>query len=190
MRTYVPGGIGDGQAVGANQNSLSWASDGRTLAFLYWGDPGAGGVRLLDTAAPGRDLLASSRVAVPQPPGAAGAAYLIQARLTPDGQAVIANRYQPGRRFSRAGRKFSQQLLEFSARTGKVTRVLSSLTHQWGDDEQVHWMSPDGRVLLVTDAVAPRHQSRAPYADVDAGLLDGGRYTPLPWSEDTFTAAW
>ena len=95
---------------------------------------------------------------------------------------------QPGR--DRPGRKFSQQLMEFSARTGKVTRVLSDITHLWGDNEQVHWMSPDGRVLIVTDAVAAHDHSRASYADVDAGMLVDGHYTPLPWSERTFTAAW
>ena len=72
----------------------------------------------------------------------------------------------------------------------KVTRVLSDITRLWGDHEQVHWMSPDGRVPIVADPVAARDHSRASYADVDAGVLVDGRYTPLPWSENTFTAAW
>ena len=55
-------GIGNGKAY--NQESLSWGADNRTLAFLYAGGPGrgAGGVRLLDTARPGGELLASSRL--------------------------------------------------------------------------------------------------------------------------------
>jgi hypothetical protein len=35
-----------------------------------------------------------------------------------------------------------------------------------------------------------RHHSNAHFADVDAGMLNGGHHTPLPWSENTFTAAW
>jgi len=183
QRTYRPSGIGTGSTSDLMQNSLSWGSDGRTLAFLYWGASGGGGVRLLDTAAPGSDLLANSRLAVGQSSSATGMAYWIQARLTPDGRAIIANRDRPGS-------NFSQQLVEFSARTGKVTRVISKITHLWGDDEQVRWMSPDGRVLIVTDAVAAHDHSRAPFADVDAGMVTGGHYTPLPWSGRTFTAAW
>ena len=44
-------------------------------------------------------------------------------------------------------------------------------------------------MLIVADAVASRHPG-ASYADVDAGMLADGHYTPLPWSENTFTAAW
>jgi hypothetical protein len=184
QRTYHPWGIGTGTTSDLMQNSLSWSSDGRTLAFLYWGGSGGGGgVRLLNTAAPGSDLMAHSHLAVGQSPDATGMAYWIQARLTPDRHAVIANR-------DRVGGRFSQQLVEFSARTGKVTRVISEITHLWGDDERVRWMSPDGRVLVVTDAVAAHGHSRAPSADVDAGMLVDGHYTPLPWSGNTFTAAW
>ena len=51
-------------------------------------------------------------------------------------------------------------------------------------------MSPSGRVLIVTDLLRARHHSTAQYADVDAGMLADGHYTPLPWSENTLTAAW
>ena len=59
----------------------------------------------------------------------------------------------------------------------------------YGSYERVHWMSPSGQVLIVTDS-QPGIPSRAPFADVDAGMLTDGHYTPLPWSENTFTAAW
>jgi hypothetical protein len=58
------------------------------------------------------------------------------------------------------------------------------------DVAQVHWMDPSGRVLIVTNAFRARHHSTAQFADVDAGMLVDGRYTPLPWSENTLTAAW
>ena len=103
-------------------------------------------------------------------------------RMTPDGRTIIANRNQNMHRFS-------QQLVEISVRTGKVVRVISKLTWLYGEDEQVQWMSPSGNVLIVTDALPVRH-SLATSAALDAGILAHGRYTPLPWSKRTFTAAW
>jgi hypothetical protein len=44
--------------------------------------------------------------------------------------------------------------------------------------------------VYVTDALRARHHSNAHIPDVDAGMLVDGHYTPLPWSECTFTAAW
>ncbi len=83
-----------------------------------------------------------------------------------------------------------EHLVEFSAQTGKLVRVFNVIRDMAVDVEQVHWMSPSGRVLIVTDALRGRHHSKAQFADVDAGMLADGHYTPLPWSENTFTAAW
>ena len=182
-RTWsAPDGVGNGKVY--NQESLSWGADNRTLAFLYAGGAGRyrGGVRLLDTARSGGDLLADSRFVVGQPSGPGSEVCWIQAQLTPDGRTVIANR-------NRNIDQFSQQLAAFSVRTGKVVRVISTLTWLYGDDEQVHWMSPSGNVLIVTDALPVRH-SLATSAALDAGVLSSGHYRPLPWSENTFTAAW
>jgi hypothetical protein len=181
-RTWSPGGIGTNLANGVNQNSLSWAADNRSLALIYWGERGRSGIRVLDTAAPGSSLVSNSRLVVGQP--ATGDAYWLQARLTPDAHAIIANR-------DRSRRGFSQQLVEFSAGTGKAVRVLSESTHHlYGNDEQVLWMSPSGDTLIVTDAVPAHDHSRASFADVDAGMLVHGHYTPLPWSGNTSIAAW
>jgi hypothetical protein len=83
-----------------------------------------------------------------------------------------------------------QRLVQVSARTGRLIRVLHVTRHMAEDHVQIHWMSPSGQVLIVTNLLRARHHSSAHFADVDAGLLTGGRYTPLPWSENTFTAAW
>jgi hypothetical protein len=49
---------------------LSWAADGHTLALISSGAPSPDrGVRLLDIAAPGSSLLASSRLILPTPAG-------------------------------------------------------------------------------------------------------------------------
>src|SRR2546429_309037 len=155
-RTYHPGGIGTSTTVGTTQDSLSWTADGRTLAFIYWGAPGGGGVRLLDTAAPGSDLLANSRLAVGQPPSATEDPYWIQARVAPDGQTILGIR-------DPRGRAFSQQLVAFSARTGQVVRVLNNLSFRTGNDEQILWMSPSGDKLIITDA-RPGPKAQAPSA--------------------------
>jgi len=182
-RTWSPAGIGTSRAVGATQGSLSWTSDSRVLAFIYWGAPGGGGIRLLNTAAPGSNLLASIRLAVRQPTNASGEAYWIQARVTPDGHAIIAIR-------DRHGAGFSQQLVVFSARTGKVLRILSDLKFLSADDEQVQWTSPSGNVLIVTDAGRSNSTRHAPFSEADAGVMRGRHYTPLPWPARTFASAW
>jgi hypothetical protein len=182
-QTYRPGGVGNTPGVPITwitQNSLSWGTDNRTLAFVYgqWG--GREGVRLLDTGRAGSGLLANSRVAVPP----SRTTSWTQVQLTADGQTIIGNVNNPYVNGS------VERLVQVSVQTGKVVRVLH-VTRRMADDVlQVHWMSPSGRVLIVTDLLRARHHSTAQYADVDAGMLTGGHYTPLPWSENTFTAAW
>jgi hypothetical protein len=68
-RTYRPGSVGNAPSVPITwitQNSLSWGTDNRTLAFVYGAWNGREGVRLLDTDRAGSGLLANSRVAIPQ----------------------------------------------------------------------------------------------------------------------------
>jgi hypothetical protein len=181
-RSWLPQGIGTSTDVGATQDSLSWTTDGRTLALIYWGRPNGGGVRLLDVAARGSNLLANSRLAVGQPANAAGQAYWIQARVTPDGRTVVGIRDR--------GPHFAQQLVEFSAQTGQARRVLSDIPAIYADNEKVEWASPSGGILIVTDAKSGHARPLGPFDEIDAGVLTGGHYTPLPWSGDIFAAAW
>ncbi len=182
-RTYHPGSVGNTGGIPITwitQNSLSWGTDNRTLAFVYgqWG--GREGVRLLDTDRAGSGLLANSRVAIPP----SRTTSWTQVQLTADGKTIIGNVNNPYVNGS------VERLVQVSARTGKIVRVLH-VTRQMADDVvQVHWMSPSGRVLLVTDERRGRHHSNEHFADVDAGMLVDGHYTPLPWSENTLTAAW
>ena len=124
----------------------------------------------------------NGRIAVRQPKNAAGEAYWIQARVTPDGRTVIAIK-------DRLRRKVSQQLVAFSTATGKVRQVLSDVTFLDADDEQVQWMTPSGSKLIVT-GTRPAHAAHAPFYEANAGVLSGGHYAPLPWSARTFAAAW
>jgi hypothetical protein len=179
-RTYRPAGAGNVYVTPFTENSLSWGTDNRTLAFVYGQDGGREGVRLLDTARPGSGLLANSRVAVPE----SRTTWWTQIQLTADGRTIIGNRTNPYESGD------VQHLVEVSAQNGKLVRVLNVVRHMASDVEQIHWMSPSGQVLIVTDALHGRHHSNAHFADVDAGMLADGHYTPLPWSENTFTAAW
>ncbi len=182
-RTYQPGSVGNTPGVPITwitQNSLSWATDNRTLALVYGQWRGREGVRLLDTDRPGSGLLANSRVAIPQ----SRFTSWTQIQLTADGQTIIGNVNNPYVNGS------VERLVQVSVQTGKVVRVLHVTRRMADDVVQVHWMSPSGRVLIVTDLLRARHHSTAQYADVDAGMLTGGHYTPLPWAENTLTAAW
>jgi hypothetical protein len=182
-RTYRPGGVGNAPGppiTWITQNSLSWGADNRTLAFVYGAADAREGVRLLDTARPGSGLLANSRVAAAR----SSRTWWNQVQITADGQTIIGNVQNPGERGD------VQRLVQVSAQTGKVVRVLHVTTYMADDFVQVHWMDPSGRVLIVTNAFRARHHSTAQFADVDAGMLVDGRYTPLPWSENTLTAAW
>jgi hypothetical protein len=182
-RTYRPGSVGNTPGfpiTWITQNSLSWGTDNRTLAFVYGQWRGREGVRLLDTDRAGSGLLANSRVAIPQ----SRTTSWTQIQLTADGHTIIGNVNNPYVNGS------VERLVQVSVQTGKVVRILH-VTRQMADDVvQVHWMSPSGRVLIVTDLLRARHHSTAQYADVDAGMLTGGHYTPLPWTENTLTAAW
>jgi WD40 repeat protein len=181
-RKWVPAGIGTNNNLVGTQDSLSWTADSRTLALIFYGDPGGGGVRLLDVTARGPNLLANSRLVVGQPKNVASRGYWSQARVTPDGQTIIAVRDRTGH--------YSQQLAEFSAQTGKVLRVLNNLRFIYGSDEKVGWASPSGNVLIVLNAKRGSKLLMA-YVDANAGVLRNGHYTALPWpSDDTFAVAW
>lgn len=185
-RSYRPAGVGYPYTGGVpdlvpiTPNTLSWGADNRTLAFAWREWTGSGEVRLLDTDQPGSGLLANSRVAIPW----SRTRFWAQIQLGADGQEIFANVNNPYKGGS------IEHLAEFSAQTGKHIRTFNVIRDMAVDVEQIHWISPSGRVLIVTDERRGRHHSNAHFADVDAGMLADGHYTPLPWSENTFTAAW
>jgi len=159
---------GDGIASG-----LSWAADGRKVAFLFFFSPAPGiGVRLLDTHATGTSLLADSQLAVPMADDSSPVWRRVV--ITPDGRTVFAVlENEP------YGQHFSQQLVKFSVATGKQVAVLNQppIGNHY---EQIQWTSPTGATLLISGA---QHGG-------GAGVLKNGRYTPIPWSSQIFAAAW
>jgi WD40 repeat protein len=159
---------GDGTASGP-----SWAADGRTVAFLFFFSPVPGiGVRLLDTHAAGTGLLTDSKLAVPVADDSSPVWQ--QVIITPDGRTVFAVlENEP------LGQRYNQQLVRFSVATGQRAAVLNQ-PPIGNHFEHIQWTSPTGNTLLIS---AAQHGG-------GAGVLKGGRYTPIPWSSKIFAAAW
>jgi hypothetical protein len=138
----------DGPAVAGSAVQLSWAGD-RTLA-LYWASVAAGsrqtGLRLLDTSAPGDDLL-SSRLIIPVPEETAFGIIdgLSGALITPDGSKVFATvgTGQPDNP--------GAEVVEFSARTGQALAVVSPWAGESGMGTSclALWTDPSGDQLTA-----------------------------------------
>jgi hypothetical protein len=164
-----------------NIDPVSWVADNRHLAFVGPTQtvPEVGTVRLLDTNAPGGNLLADSTLLAGRPianisPGDGTSWY--GALITPDGQTVVAvleiasmSNVPPPR----------QRLVKISAATGKVTATLNS-PRIGNYYEQLLYTNTTGNVLVVSYA-RPGNS---------AGILRDGTYTPIPWNTQTIVAAW
>src|SRR5215831_12480850 len=188
QRTWHPSLGGSYLGSATTDALLSWSADGRKLAFAYNSDSTGMGAYLLDTTAPGSNLLASSRRLVHAPKPGINATPWYQVRLTPDGRTVIAVLAARGRRDPNGA---AQKLEEFSARTGRLLRVLNYLpVHNYTDVEQVLWTSPSGHALLVANTKPYPGKRRAFFLLGHVALLTGHHFTPLPWFTDTLAAAW
>ncbi|HEY6312435.1 MAG TPA: hypothetical protein VIY52_16765 [Streptosporangiaceae bacterium] len=82
----------------------------------------------------------------------------------------------------------TQKLVTFSASTGELLRTLNWIPVH-GGYQQVLWASPSAQLLIV------RGTQTGPTVGSfnlghSAGTLTRGRFTPIPWSNRTFAAAW
>jgi hypothetical protein len=168
--TWVGNAKPDGQP-------LSWTADGRILAFQLWTESGGvTQVRLLDTTAPG-DSLRAGRAAVSfVGHGQVKTGPIGNSIITPDGTKIVtvASRTRGGR----------SGVMEFSVRTGQpvIPPPAGSITSLGPWD--VLWSDSSGRTLIVEAQSGP---SGAPLA----GVLRGGRFTPLPGvPADATNLAW
>ena len=171
---------------------LSWAADGRTLAFQQWAGNSIE-VRLLDTAAPGRSL-AASRLALDWAGEAESFRFVhgrasnvifgFSALLTPDGSKIVCATATETKKPLHSELAFT----EFSARTGKVVAVLG----RWqlpgmypGQTQDVLWTNASGSTLIVLahqPGVKPtrlRHSTSASYG-TRYSVLRGDQLTPIP----------
>jgi hypothetical protein len=170
---------------------LSWADGGRELGF-FWQDGGpAGGSRktsasglwLLDTTAPGSNLMSGRRIL----PEFVGSDDVQSAVLAPDGSTVIASvTYIGGSPISRG--TVVGGLVELSARTGRPLRMLLAQHAACSADPgQPGWyITAPG--LAATDATG----DHLLVTGDRFGRLDHGLFTPLPGvaPQSAIAAAW
>ncbi len=161
-------------AVGLNP---AWVDDGQEIMFLWDNGqtpaPAARfGYRLLNAAAPGGNLIASSRP-VPSPSLQNGW-YVPGAVLTPDGSALITTDYRnvPGP----DGRGTAYlRVVELSASTGRLLRVLHVGTEPYGGRNLALFVDEDCNVLALGPAGL-----HALVQCPTLGRIDGSKFTPLP----------
>jgi hypothetical protein len=172
--TATAGTIGYGTD---DAKTLSWTTDGSTLAFAWDGN----GVRLLNLKASSDNLLTASR---PAAFGGTGQGWLCDYNLllTPDGKTLVC-----GARV-RSPESVSNDEIgypEFAATTGKLVRVLGQhLTGPAGPF--LTWTNASGSVL-ITGIQVPADSARITF-----GVVTGNRFVPLPWSADlsVLSPAW
>lgn len=172
----------------------SWADGDRMLAFTWQVSKNLTttntvmhGVRLLDTSAPGGNLMNSRQIVSSR----AVQGTIQSALITPDGRKVIvaASREVPsgGGRGTVVG-----QISEVETASGKLARVLRTRTARYTDlthfvldgSTEVFSFDPAGRYALVQNMQ---------FGWMDIGGPDPGRFTPLPGfpaGREVFWAAW
>ena len=159
----------------------SWADGSRVIAFTWLRSTQSGlmsaprGIRLLDTAAPGDNLVAGT-VIVPR--GVVAAGSLVSALITPDGRDVIVVTWRD--LTPRAStHTVVVQFAELQASTGRLVRLLRTQTERYDfvhvvtveDSLGVLSLSSQGRYALVQGVK---------FGWLDVGGPDPGRFTPLP----------
>ena len=159
----------------------SWADGSRVIAFTWLRSTQSGlmsaprGIRLLDTTAPGDNLLAGT-VIVPR--GVVAAGSLVSALITPDGRDVIVVTWRdltPRASTHTVVVRFA----ELAASTGRLVRVLRTETARYDEDNAstlevslgVLSLNSQGRYALVQGTR---------FGWLDVGGPDPGRFAPLP----------
>jgi hypothetical protein len=133
------------------------------------------GIRLLDTAAPGDNLVAGT-VIVPR--GVVGAGSLVSARITPDGRDVIVVTWRD--LTPRAStHTVVVQFAELQAATGKLVRLLRTETARY---DQVHVVTVEDSLGVLSLGSQGRYAlvQGIQFGWLDVGGPDPGRFAPLP----------
>jgi hypothetical protein len=174
QRTWQWHGAGWLNDFGETVYPLSWAADGRTLAFQQGHGFTTTGARLLDTQAPGTNLRTASRLAAQWQFSQDRAGNIA---ITGDGSKIVAPvtvvTKHPGRSYLR--------IMEFSSRTGRAQRVANWVCAGSEGGQDVLWSNSSGSTLIVlapaADPTSNRVLQEPPFA---VGVLSGGHFTPLP----------
>ncbi len=159
----------------------SWADGSQVIAFTWLRSTQSGlmaaprGIRLLDTAAPGDNLVAGTLIV---PSGVVAAGSIVSALITPDGRDVIVVTWRDLTPQA-STHTVVVQFAELQASTGRLVRLLRTQTARY---DQVHVITlevslgvlslgPQGRYALVQGVK---------FGWLDVGGPDPGRFTPLP----------
>jgi len=169
--------------------SISWTADSRTLAFGVQNTSNAG-VRLLDTAAGGTDLIADSRLAVivrnfsdlgrslrNAPPPYYFASCTTDAMISMDGSAIVCG-YS-----TTVGKTTTMGFAQYSTGTGKMNHVVG-LVHFKGKAPigiSLYWVNSTGNIAIGTSETAGGGR---------VGVMNGDTFTPLPGVAGFEAIAW
>jgi hypothetical protein len=159
----------------------SWADGSRVIAFTWLRSTQSGlmsaprGIRLLDTTAPGDNLVAGTVIV---PSGMVAAGSIVSALITPDGRDVIVVTWRDLTPQATT-HTVIVQLAELQAATGRLVRLLYTQTGRY---DQVSFTT------LQDSLGVPSLGSQGQYALVqgiqfgwlDVGGPDPGQFTPLP----------
>jgi hypothetical protein len=168
--------------TGSGQLSFVWQDQlYGSAAYLYGG---RSQVRVLDTSAPGGNLLASTVIAtggdmISTAPSSVGFIQSAGAGIA-DSPLVVAAPKDTS--FGGHGTE-TLQLVELSA-TGSVLKVLVSNSKTYADEKQEGLISARCQVLAVAADGAMLAESP------NFGEILNGTFTPLPHSAGVFAAAW
>jgi len=185
-----PGGF-TGSGVDGSE-SISWAADSRTLAFDWQNKSQTTGVRLLDTAAGGNDLIADSRLAVietdfrsaggqsvsPFPSADNVSQCVTDAIISLDGSAVVC-----GYSTNMGGHETTTGFIRYSTRTGKPAALVGvyRFQGQGPGDISLYWVNSTGNIA-IGGIGTPR--------GIQVGVINGPTFTPLPGISGLGAAAW
>jgi len=169
--------------------SISWTADSRTLAFGVENTSYVG-VRLLDTAAGGTDLIADSRLAVIERNfrnlgrslrNAAPPYYFVScitdAMISMDGSAIVCG-YSTS-----VGNTTTMGFAQYSTGTGKMNHVVG-LVHFEGKAPigiSLYWVNSTGKIAIGTSETSGGGR---------VGVMNGDTFTPLPGVTGFEAIAW
>lgn len=186
-----PGGFTGSGVDGAA--TISWGADSRTLAFDWQNQASVTGVRLLDTAASGDNLIADSRLAVIEDPGNNTAPprsvppdYISQcvtdSIMSADGSSIVCG-YATGTLRSANAYRTTTGFIRYSTKTGKPAQVygVSTFNGQSGGDISVWWTNATGKTL-IGGILTP--------GGIRVGVITGQTFTPLPGTAGLGAVAW
>ena len=159
----------------------SWADGSRVIAFTWLRSTQSGlmsaprGIRLLDTAAPGDNLVAGTVIV---PSGVVAAGSIVSALITPGGRDVIVVTWRDLTPRA-SSHTVVVQFAELQAATGRLVRLLRTETARYDqvsvvtveDSLGVLSLGSQGRYALVQGVK---------FGWLDVGGPDPGRFTPLP----------